>query len=190
MTLEQYSTYPNGDHTFVWNRTEKPLDYTLAIRIPRWSKTTKVWINGEEWKGAIAPGRYMEIRRRWNPGDRTDVTFDFTGRVHELPESLAFTRGPIVLARDRRFGELTDEPVRRWEFDPSKPVEIVPVSPTVGGLWMEFAVTLPLGLHYENATTDHPTVAHFCDYASAGATWCRDSAYRVWLPRELAEERK
>ena len=190
VTLEQYSTYPNVDHTFIWNRTEKSLDYTLAIRIPRWSKTTKVWINGEEWKGGIASGRYLEIRRKWEPGDRTDVTFDFTGRVHELPESLAFTRGPIVLARDRRFGELTDEPVRRWEFDPSKPVEIVPITPTVAGLWMEFAVTLPLGLQYQNPTTDRPSVVHFCDYASAGATWGRDSAYRVWLPRELAEERK
>jgi len=190
VTLEQYSTYPNVDHTFIWNRTEKPLDYTLAIRIPGWSKNTKVWINGEEWKQPIASGRYLEIKRTWKPGDRTDVTFDFTGRVHVLPESLAFTRGPIVLARDRRFGEMTDEPVRRWEFDVTKPFEIVPVTPTVGGIWMEFAITLPLGLQYQNPTTDRPTVAHFCDYASAGSTWNRDSAYRVWLPREMFEERR
>ena len=40
------------------------------------------------------------------------------------------------------------------------------------------------------SAADRPTAAHFCDFASAGATWNRDSAYRVWLPRELAEERK
>ena len=190
VTLEQYSNYPAENGVFVWNRTQKPLAYTLAVRIPRWSKATKVRVNGEDWKGEVVPGRYLEIRRTWQPGDRTEVAFDFTGRVHELPESLAFSRGPVVLARDRRFGEATDEPVRRWEFDPKGPVEIVPVAPTVGGLWMEFVITLPLGLQYQNPASDRPTAAHFCDFASAGATWNRDSAYRVWLPRELAEERK
>ena len=55
-------------------------------------------------------------------------------------------------------------------------------------IWMTFSATLPIGVHSENPEGMNPSTVFFCDYASAGNTWCRGNYYRTWFPIELGPE--
>ena len=183
VTLETFTLYPKENSVRIVNRTEKPLDFVLKLRIPSWSAKTEVKVNGESVEG-VAAGAYCELRRRWMPGDKVEVAFDMSCRAHLLNNHVAFTRGPIVLARDARFhdGNLVE---RMRAIDFKKDVEMRPVPTGTGDIWMAFAAYLPMGAHSESPDNVHPQVVRFCDFASAGNTWTDESAYRVWLPVEL-----
>ena len=183
VTLETFTLYPKENRVRLVNRTEKPLDFVLKLRIPSWSAKTEVKVNGESAE-CVAAGAYCELKRRWAPGDKVEVVFDMSCRVHRLNNHVAFTRGPIVLARDARFhdGNLVE---RLRAIDFGKEVEMRPVPTGSGDIWMAFAAYLPMGAHSESPDNVHPQVVRFCDFASAGNTWTDESAYRVWLPVEL-----
>ena len=200
VTFEVFTLYPKEGEVRIVNRTAKPLDFTLKLRIPAWSAKTEVKVNGEaasprpSARSASAPyhvdaslpvpGKYFELRRTWLPGDKVEIVFDMPCRAHLLNNHVAFTRGPIVLARDARFhdGNLVE---RMRAIDFKKGVELRPVPTGNGDIWMAFAAFLPMGAHSESPDNVHPQPVKFCDFASAGNTWTDKSAYRVWIPVEL-----
>ena len=100
---------------------------------------------------------------------------------------MAFTRGPVLLARDSRFGDgdMT-EPFRWRDIEDGKFTENFNAVRTPSGeMWMAFSATLPVGTHHENPEAALPTTVNFCDYASAGNRWERDNYYRTWFPVEF-----
>ena len=183
VTFDTFTLYPKENAVRLVNRTAKPLDFTLKLRIPSWSAKTAVKVNGKEVAGVVA-GTYCAVRRRWLPGDKMEIAFDMPCRAHLLNNHVAFTRGPIVLARDARFhdGNLVE---RVRAIDLEKDVAMRPVPTGDGDIWMAFAAFLPMGAHSESPDNVHPQAVRFCDFASAGDTWTDESAYRVWLPVEL-----
>ena len=196
VTFEMFTLYPKEGEVRIVNRTAKPLDFTLKLRIPSWAEKAEVKVNDAGGAQSSAtdtdgrkpvpplPGSYYALSRRWSPGDKVEVTFDMPCRVHLLNNHVAFTRGPIVLARDARFGDGNlVERMRAIDF--KKGVEMRPVPTGNGDIWMAFAAFLPMGAHSESPDNVHPQVVRFCDFASAGNTWTDESAYRVWLPVEL-----
>jgi len=84
----------------------------VRLRIPAWSAKTEVKLNGKVLDG-VAAGSYFTIERDWKLGDIVEVKFDMPVVAHTLDHHVAFTRGPVLLARDSRFadGDLT-EPFR------------------------------------------------------------------------------
>ena len=183
VTVETFTLYPKEGEVRIVNRTAKPLDFTLKLRIPSWAGNADVKVNGAATEG-VSSGSYCVLRRRWLPGDKVEVMFDMPCRVHLLNNHVAFMRGPIVLARDACFhdGNLVE---RMRAIDFKKGVDMRPVPTGNGDIWMAFAAVLPMGAHSESPDNVHPQVVRFCDFASAGNTWTDESAYRVWLPVEL-----
>lgn len=53
---------------------DQPENFSFLFRIPRWSRQTRIKINGQEQKGNVAD-RWMEINRKWKKGDQIDVSF-------------------------------------------------------------------------------------------------------------------
>jgi DUF1680 family protein len=107
---------------------EKPVEFTLHLRIPSWVNTYTLQINGQTTPisthlkfnpGEIPASGYdprqawfLPIRRCWNPGDVLDLDFDMqvtlrkaSHRVHAHKGKAALTRGPIVYCL-----ESTDNP--------------------------------------------------------------------------------
>ena len=66
----------------------------------------------------------------------------------------------------------------------SKTLDLKPIRTTNPDLWITYGGFLNLGTHHKNYNERLPNMVHFCDYASAGATWSQESFYRVWLPVE------
>ncbi len=178
--IEQVTEYPKDGKITIAITPEKEAEFTVALRIPAWSKQNTVEVNGEKIEG-VKNGSYCLLNRTWKPGDQITVDMEMNAIVKELNHMQAIERGPIVLARDTRFrdGFVDDNCVI-----PTKNgiVELESVK-APKGIWMAFRVKMARGAYAEGETDKQDT--YFCDFASAGNTWDQNERYRVWLPRTL-----
>ena len=192
--FDMYALYPRTDYVRIVSHTTGALK--LRLRIPSWSEKTQVKLNGKTLDGVMAAS-YFLIDREWKLGDIVEVRFDMPVVQHVLDHHVAFTRGPVLLARDSRFndGDLT-EPIRSCVGDDvrggAKDGAVMPTFTSVRTpseeFWMTFSAILPLGSHHANPEGANPASVFFCDYASAGNRWRRENYYRTWFPVEIPPE--
>jgi len=184
VAFDMYSLYPRDGYVRIVSHTEGTLP--LRLRIPAWSERTTVRLNGKDCTGVKA-GAYFTLTHDWKLGDIVEVFLDLRVRVHVQANHVAFTRGPVLLARDSRLGggDMA-EPYRADTFTDGMTYDaFLPVRTPSKDFWMTFSATLPFGTHAENPEASKPTTVFFCDYASAGNAWERDNFYRTWFPIEL-----
>lgn len=178
--LEQRTTYPEDGQVEIVLNPRKETDFSLALRIPTWSRIVRVSVNGEALSD-VQPGSYRTIARKWKSGDKVLLQFDMRGRLVELNGYQAVERGPVVLARDWRFVDgFVDEACRIQAADGY--VELFPVSDKPEKMWMAFTAPMQLLGRDPAIAGQEPAPVKLCDFASAGNTWNREGRYRVWLP--------
>ena len=108
---------------------------------------------------------------------------DLSGRLITLNGFQAIMRGPVLLARDSRFGDgFVDEAAVIQNKD--NHVDLVPTAKKPDHIWMSFTAPLVLGTDLEGEGRNAKQV-RFCDFASAGNTWTYESRYRVWIKQTL-----
>jgi DUF1680 family protein len=180
--IEQITDYPVTEKIEFIITPDKPEMFAISFRIPAWSQNSSISVNGNEISG-IVPGAYFKINRTWNKGDLVLLKLDLRGRITNLNGFQAVTRGPVVLARDARFGDgdVDEAAVISIQkgFADIKPSEKKPDK-----IWMAFTVPMVTGTNLEGSDRN-PRVVHLCDFASAGNTWGEDSRYRVWIKKTL-----
>lgn len=101
--IAQKTEYPwKGAVEFVVNPAEAS-EFSLYVRIPAWSRSTVVAVNGSAAQPEPKAGEYYEIRRRWQAGDTVRLEFDMKPRlvtanplVREDVGRVAVERGPLV----------------------------------------------------------------------------------------------
>lgn len=209
ITLLQHTDYPVTNKTIIELSTSGPVDFTLTVRIPKWSAQTHLSVNGQ--RIPCKAGSYAKIKRVWHNGDKVTIGLDFRGRVIPAPSGspeLSVMRGPIVLALDSRLVQAEDTAVvlytgfksRTTEMLPSdyryllprplprpdQPPEYIslqPVQTNVEGIHMAFEATFAVRpTHFFN---HHLKRIILCDYASAGNRFDAQDLFRVWLPQPL-----
>ena len=181
--FDMYSLYPRANYARIVSHTEGPL--VMRLRIPAWSAKTVVKVNGAAQDG-VKPGSYFTMSRNWKLGDIVEITFDMPVVAHVIDHSVAFTRGPVLLARDSRFadGDMT-EVFRRGEIADGQRMDgFSAVRTPSDDIWMAFSATLPVGPHHANPEGANGLAITFCDYASAGNLWQPANYYRTWFPIE------
>lgn len=183
--FDMYSLYPREDFVRIVSHVENAGRFPLRLRMPSWSADPVVKLNGKVVTGAVA-GRYAVVEHDWRLGDVVEISFGMPVVAHRVDHHLAFTRGPILLARDSRFADGDMHEVFRQGI---KEGEIMasfsPVRTPSDSMWMTFSANLPLGQHHENPEGALGETVFFCDFASAGNTWHRDNTYQTWFPEEL-----
>ncbi len=180
--IHQNTGYPATERIEIKLHTDKPVTFTLALRIPGWSAVTLVSVNDVKADN-IQPGTYHRITRTWKDGDRVILQPDLRGRLIHLNGYQAIIRGPVLLARDSRFGDgFVDETAVVIQNDNA--VELQPVAEKPANIWMSFTVPMILGTDLEGEFRE-PRPVLFCDFSSAGNTWSADSRYRVWIKETL-----
>lgn len=178
-----YTTYPRENTVSIWYRSTTKRTFALKLRIPRFSAKTAVKLNGVRLDVDAKPGTYCEIRREWRNSDKIELVFDMPVKMHRLNEYVAFTRGPICLARDSRFNDgAMDDEIRAYQIKPENMASFKLVRSEDAQMFMVMSAVLPAGFHVEDTDNNFPPVIHFTDYASAGNKWCSDNRYSVWLP--------
>ncbi len=103
LKITQKTNYPwDGDVDFTIGPA-KPTEFTVYLRIPGWTPSAHVLVNGKSVEGEINSGRYLPLRRRWQAGDRIRLELDMTPqliaahpRVLETAGRVAVQRGPLV----------------------------------------------------------------------------------------------
>ena len=182
ITIDQVSDYPVSGKIQIIINPEKPESFTIAFRIPQWSENTVMTINGTAVSG-INAGEYKKITRVWNKTDRVILEMDLSGKLMTLNGYQAILRGPVVLARDTRFGDgfIYESAIVQGI---NGKVNLVPSLKRPVNVWMSFTAPLILGTDLEGDFRN-PLQVNFCDFASAGNTWGEDSRYRVWIPLTL-----
>jgi len=184
VTLDQQTRFPHdGDVSLVVRPSRRAARFVLRLRIPSWSKTTELTVNGQPLP--CLPGSYAEIDRIWQPGDQIDLGLDLTPRTLAAPghrNAQAIMRGPIVLALDTRLaapGELiwlvTEGPGR---------VELTARADRPPGVRMAFNVAFDVRpSHYFGWRRVNLGMS---DFASASNGFSETNhRYRVWLPQPL-----
>ena len=189
VALTQETNYPLSGAVRVRIAPSRPAAFGMKLRIPYWSRRTKVALNGRPVRG-VAAGRYLALERRWSEGDVIDLELDMS--LHLWPGEqgckglCSVYRGPILLAYDHRYNlELAP---KRWtkirDYDEWKahPNRVLKVPPLDAGRMKGHAVDwrdwLPPILLMEFEAVDGERVC-LCDYGSAGEA---GTPYVSWLP--------
>jgi DUF1680 family protein len=187
--FDQITDYPKSGAVNFVVKLEKPEDFEIGIRIPGWSKENKVTVNGQVLDG-LNPGAYATIKRRWKTGDRVSLELDMRGRVVQTGKNLvsaAIMCGPVVLARDSRFGGVGIETVVKPVTDKDGYIMLSNVvSKNEDPLIICKASFIPESATEKAKGSEDITLV---DYASAG-NGKTDSFFKVWLPQPITIKEK
>lgn len=168
LSIRQETDYPRQGRVRLTLAPTRPARFTLKLRIPHWSATTPVRVNGERVTG-VKPGSYLALERVWRRGDTLDLAFDFSPHVwvgkRECEGKTSIYRGPVLLAYDPRYN-----PARRGEIPMLNALDLT------GRLVRPPREFPPIVLLEYRAADGRPV--RLCDFASAGATGTR---YASWL---------
>ena len=182
--FEIHTLYPKAGQIDVFVRNAKPAKFRFTLRIPEWAKGVRMQVNGTDVDaGRLTAGSWVTHEREWRDGDHVFLDFDLPVRMHRLDDCVAFTRGPVLLARDTRFadGDLS-ETLRASIVQEDPTATFRSVRSSDPSVWMSFEAELPLGAHDENPDGRLLAPVHFCDYASAANEWRPGNVCRTWLP--------
>jgi uncharacterized protein len=102
LKVVQKTNYPWEGTVDITVSPAKPTEFTFYLRIPGWSDSTQVKVNGESASGATS-GEYLALRRRWSAGDTVNVKFNMAAQVIEANSRVvddygrvAVQRGPLI----------------------------------------------------------------------------------------------
>mgnify|MGYP004632746069 FL=1 len=103
--LEQKTGYPYEGGVEI--RVQSDAAFTLAVRVPEWSKTTEFYVNGEKAEPEMQTG-YAYIYRNWKEGDTLLLKLDMRvklfaahPKVKAVCGRVAVMRGPIVYCAEQ-----------------------------------------------------------------------------------------
>ena len=195
LEIKQETDYPISGRILLRVSPAHPVEFALRLRIPYWSRNTRLSLNHENLDG-LQPGSYYRIERTWSPGDCLDLELDMSPHFwrgeKQCQGLVSAYHGPVLLAYDHRFNrnlELSHNPSPIPD-DPFKVGrEYLPV-PTIDAArlslstqeWTDWHAPMLL---IETLDT-HGRPVYLCDFASAGMT---GSLYRTWLPMSHSPRR-
>ena len=99
VSLAMETSYPAEDSVSISISPERPVEFTLRLRVPSWSNGKANVTVGKQTIASGAPGSYIELRRHWKSGDTIRLTIPQDFRVEPIdeqhPQTVALMRGPL-----------------------------------------------------------------------------------------------
>jgi hypothetical protein len=115
VVLEQRTEFPQSNETVLSVLADQPVELTVRVRVPSWSRRTVIELNGDALTQSAGPQQWVALRRTWLPTDTLTVRFDCAlGAVpvdDHHPNRVAMTYGPVVLAQDASWAAPFSAPV-------------------------------------------------------------------------------
>jgi DUF1680 family protein len=119
LTLDIITDFPKNGEVKIKISVEKPEDFTLKLKIPSWSENTR--LAGANMQLPVPqPGKYTEIKKKWQSGDEINLTLDMRCKLIDAPKGgstpnsdryKALQYGPLVLCRNSEVDADYDKPV-------------------------------------------------------------------------------
>jgi len=98
LAIRQKTNYPWDGSVELAVAPARPADFTLFLRIPGWTDTARVAVNGKAVAGAVA-GQYLPIRRRWTAGDAVSLQSNMAPQVLEANAEVVENNGRVAVQR-------------------------------------------------------------------------------------------
>jgi len=104
--IEQTTEYPLDGTVKLKIKPERPAQFDLFLRIPKWCQGARVLVNGKRVDGAAPmPGTLFKISRQWKTGNTVELVLDMPGHAvrrdfanHPGHQVMTLERGPLLLA--------------------------------------------------------------------------------------------
>ena len=147
-------------------KVESNSSFAIRLRVPSWSDTYKVFIDGEKLDVQEKNG-YIVLQREWS-SQTIRLELDVSLKKCFLNGKIAFMKGPFVLSRDNRLG---DKVKRFVNLDKIQ-------SETISNQAFRNNVTIRMGVGGESLL--------LCDYAQAGKNFDEENCdISVWHDIEI-----
>ncbi len=99
VTVSQHTAFPETGAVELRVVPEKPVEFTLRIRIPAWAAGARLSVNGKAVEAK--PGTFAAVQRTWRRTDHLELSLPFTLRTVPIddlnPRTVAVMRGPLML---------------------------------------------------------------------------------------------
>ncbi|MFX1409907.1 MAG: glycoside hydrolase family 127 protein [Promethearchaeota archaeon] len=103
LTLIQESEFPWNGLVKIKVELKTNQNFSMFLRIPKWTNETKLLINQERYHGDLTPGKYIEIIRNWSNNDVVELNFKMypklkraDPRVKANRDKIAISNGPLI----------------------------------------------------------------------------------------------
>lgn len=101
--IEQRTDFPWSGNIDIHVKETDGRPRSIALRIPQWSRTHRVFVNGKPWPAVQLRNGYLYINRPWQKNDRISLSLDMSVNlieshpmVEETRNQVAVMRGPLV----------------------------------------------------------------------------------------------
>ncbi|RXH54359.1 beta-L-arabinofuranosidase domain-containing protein [Granulicella sibirica] len=152
--LTQHTTYPLSESITLNVDPATPTTFDLRLRVPQWSQSVSLKVNGKPSIVPCKPGTWATISRQWSPGDTVELHIPMPLRTESVdrqhPDRVAVVRGPVVLALDDDYHDPNfllppdDESLNRLLIADDTPLASHFSAPAVPGM---YRVERPDGQH-------------------------------------------
>ena len=116
VTLNVTGDYPQTGDFEIEVEIDEAMQFPIILRVPTWAKKFEATIDGTAY--TPKDSRMIEIERNWSSGDKIEVTIPLEIRRvtdgDKTTESIAFVRGPQVLATDTAVNAEGSIPKSDW----------------------------------------------------------------------------
>ncbi|MBN2291504.1 MAG: glycoside hydrolase family 127 protein [Pirellulales bacterium] len=97
--IEQKTLYPWDGHVKFTITPAKPQKFAINLRIPAWSDTCSIAVNGKPVDNATLEKGYARLERLWKPGDTVELNLPMTIKRIEANPKVAADRGRVAIQR-------------------------------------------------------------------------------------------
>jgi DUF1680 family protein len=98
LKIRQKTNYPWDGAIELAVSPAEPAEFTVFLRIPWWTDTAKVAVNGKSIVGAPA-GQYLPVRRHWSQGDTIALQFNMAPQILEANAQVTENNGRVAVQR-------------------------------------------------------------------------------------------
>ena len=116
VTLNVTGDYPQTGDFEIEVEIDEAMQFPIILRVPTWATKFEATIDGTTY--TPKDSRMIEIERNWSSGDKIEVTIPLEIRRvtdgDKTTESIAFVRGPQVLATDTAVNAEGSIPKSDW----------------------------------------------------------------------------
>lgn len=168
LSLWQETEYPSSGDVKISVELSRTAEFTLYLRVPRWSKGAEVRVNGQPVKPDAPEAGLLATRREWKTGDTLELQLPMEIRLVKGRRTqegrVAIARGPLVFTfNPKRNPEFANIDPRLLTLDPASvqgPSPDDSIHP--GGVSCRARVWMP-GAWYPGEPTHEIVLTEFAD---------------------------
>jgi len=130
--LRQETRFPDEPRTTLTVEASSAEPWTMRLRIPGWTNSATVTVNGQPVETMAEPGNYLDLRRAWRAGDKVELTMPMRAQWEpfaDRPNVAALVYGPIVLAQQLPMIPIPEELMHEHGPMPEKLASVPPPPP-------------------------------------------------------------